>query len=323
MENSNQGSASSREIDLLEIVTLVWNRRAWMFISAGVLAVTCAMVQFLLAPKYRATAIFVLREEKNASPLEAWGALAEQFGYRLHEEVDPLLSMVERVLGSEDFFRPMMPMVLSSGHPDSSLSRLLQVDTLPDGDKVEVFTAKMARSVRLKHEKDDAYTLTVRTKIPHLSQFLADAVVDGLNSYFAARQKREEIRKLEFLETELRKNRIELDSISGDFRHFLEFNKDFSSPLLNFQYLRLKREESISTEKYLVTMKAYQSVKISASQPRYFFEIFSHAKLPKPPSIFRRLSWIGMAFGGGLFTGAIVVILLEWLVRIRRRGGEA
>jgi uncharacterized protein involved in exopolysaccharide biosynthesis len=271
-----------------------------------------------MKPKYEAVASFLVREEKANSPLDNWGALAEQFGYKLRPESDPLLNLLDVVLKTESFYEPFLDRSIVPGNQDSTLAKIFHVDTLPPDEKLEAFTARVGKTFKLRIEEGKMHTLTVSTRHANVSQFLANGIIEGLNRFFRERETKDQGRKLEFLKAELERTRREMDSASNSVRIFLEANKEFSSPMLSYRYQRLKRDEVIYNEKFMITMKAYQSMNIASSQPKYHFEEFQRAKLARSPSSPKKARLIAIGFAGSLFLGAMLVIFFRWFLIVRR-----
>lgn len=319
VEYRKSAPAPSSEVDLFELFALVWSYK-WRIaaFTAAMTAAAAVGVNFM-TPKYESTATFLIRQEKQASPFEAWGSLAEQFGYKVRGEADPLLSMMDRVLKSESFYAPLMEQSLNPAFAESSMVSLFKMDSVPAEDRAEVFTARVLACVKVKEGADKVYTLKVATPIPGLSYFLANGIIDRLTHFFNARQASEQERKLIFLQSELSKNRREMDSASNTVRVFLEANKDFSSPLLSFRYQTLKRDEAIYSEKFMVTMKAYQSLAIAASQAEFNFEKLQPPKLARNPSKPNKPKLVAAASAASLLFGSALVVAFRWLVVVRRR----
>ncbi|GEM_PF-4583039 len=312
-----------QEINLFEIFDVIAARKFFILIASTVLILSGVAVILTMTPLYKSTATFLVKQAQSSNPLEPWNNLAEQFGYKIRSGSDPLLSNLERVLQSENFYATFLAKSLNPASPDSALPQLLGVKNVAENKKVEAIAGQIRSGLYFKTNDDKTYSIVVTTAIPHLSQFLANGIIDQLNNFFVEREKKEHARKLEFLRSELDLNRGELDSVSNRLAQFLETNKEFSSPALNYRYQKLKREEAIYTEKYMITMKAYQSMNIAASQPDYNFEVVELAKVAETQARPQTVKWIlGLLVAAPLFC-CVLAVLFSWVISLKAKRATA
>jgi len=312
-------TSGNNDIDLFELLDVLRARKAFIAAITVVLTGIGVFAILTMTPRYQSTATFLVRQAQSSNPLEPWNNLAEQFGYKIKPQTDPLLTNLERVLKTESFYAPFLDESLAPGNEDSSLVKLFKIDRVPEDKKLEALTGRITAAVKFKINSDKTYSIVVSTPGSHLSQFLANGLVDQLNAFFVAREKKEHDRKLDFLRIELANNRGELDSISNKVAGFLLANKEFTSPSLSYTYQKLKREETIYTEKYMITMKAFQSLNIAASQPEYFFEVLEFGKRSDYPAIPQKGKWIAGTFFLSFVVGCVFVLCFNWLLILKKK----
>lgn len=316
-------SSSGEEIDLLNVLMLIFRNKVKVIVS-GLILTAIGSAFLLLRPEiYRSEAVFIVTGKDKSNPLEQWSMLASQFGFKMTENSDPLLSILDRVLTSERFYKGFLSLAVNPEYPeDSSLVRLFKVEKIPTEKQAKALAGKIMRSMKFVTNKDNSYSIIVKTHSSSLSHFLANEIAANLNRFFLERAQTEMNRKLTFLRGELALNKREVDSLAGRLRVFLEANKDITSPQLAFRYKEMNQELSMATEKYMLTMKAQQSLKIAASQSEYFFESVSPAEESGPMPLQRKLKLLAGIFAGSLFVSAVGVLFFGWFLKIARPGPD-
>ncbi len=306
-----------KEIDILLAVKVMYRFKLKILLAALIITGIGGAIIFRLHDSYKSEAVFIVTQKEKDNPLEQWSILAEQFGFKMGKMSDPLLSMLDRVLRTDQFYRSFIGLSLNPRFSqDSSLIRVFKIENLTPDKQAKALTSEIVSRMKFVTNKDNSYSIIVTSKVSSLSKFLANRITENLNQFFLKRARTELDRKIAFLSGELVLNKREVDSLSNRLRIFLEANKDFSSPLLNFKNKEINQELTIAVEKFMLTMKAHQSLKISASQPDYFFESLTPAEEAGPTPLREKLKWVFALFSISIFFCSACVIVFNWLLRV-------
>jgi uncharacterized protein involved in exopolysaccharide biosynthesis len=162
--------------------------------------------------------------------------------------------------------------------------------------------------------RTNVVTLDVTARYATLSRDLAQALLsalDSMNISFRQEQSRE---LREFFATRVTEAQSELDSAEGALRTFLERNRAVqSSPLLQFEQLRLSRTADLKRTVYTTVLQQYEEAKLQEARNVPVLTILAN---PVPPT---KKSGPPRRFIAalGLLVGILIAVGLDYMPLLR------
>lgn len=250
-------------------------------------------VRFILTPVYVSSATILLPESKGS--LGGLAGIASQFGVSVPtERVADLSSpsLYPEILLSRTFAEKILDKNFLSKKFNKKLPLFsILIDNSDSlARKSEVLTEKAIKELtaNILSIDDDPTTsftkINISTPEPFLSKSLADTVIielEKLNRFYKSRNVND---RITFIEQRIKTIKNELTLSELKLKDFNEQNRQISSPALQIELERLRRDFEVQEGLYLTLKQQLELAKIEEIQQSSVVQILDFPSVPQRPS---------------------------------------
>lgn len=307
------GASGGHDIALAELVLPL--RRGWklivgiclLFVAAGV------AIALLLPSIYTAQATFT-PESPNTASASGLAGLAGQLGLANVGGGSVTPAFFIEVLRSDQ----VLAAALQSEFPDPAapaqakrpLLDILEVE----GDSL---SQRVSRGIRQVKDMVEAtadrgtsiVTLEVRHTSPELAAALANRMIELLNEFNLERRQSQSGAERRFTGERVQEAERALRQAEQAQLRFLQSNRTFGSPMLQYEASRLERDVQIQQEKYLALTRAHTEARIAEVRDTPVLTVIDSARVPDRKSSPRRMLIVVIAALAGAVTGSVLAYL--------------
>jgi uncharacterized protein involved in exopolysaccharide biosynthesis len=286
---------------------------------------TFTYVQFIQAPKYVSFATILLPDSQSNN-LGALGGLASQFGVNMSSGVGvPQIdlsspSLYPELLRSRTFAKKILEKNFYLKKYEkklSLLSILTHGDTLTTDEKEKSITDALISLENMLDFIEDPITnlsvIKVTTNEPLFSKELAEVVLmelDALNRFFKSETVNE---KTDFINQRITSVENELKSSEINLRIFNEQNRQISSPALELEQDRFKREVEVQNGIFLTLKQQLELAKIEEVQKASIVQVLDYPQVPLYRSNKKLKLSVFMASFAGLGLGVLLGFIRAYI----------
>ena len=316
--DSTENKQVPSDIELMEIVTLLWSKRKLIAIITGAFTFIGIIYAFFIAtPMFKSTLTLypTNQEQDRTSKLKS---VAAQFGIgglnnssNDYNIMDVVMSttiskmIIQHRWKSRDYEKPVLLTDFWDIKGDNDYIRMMKA----------INQMKEQISTSMNDESGLIY-ISVLSREPQLSADIVNFVGSEVQKYVQERQRTEGRRNREFIEKRMKLAQNELESVEEILELFLTKNFKISeSPALQIKLGRLKRNVEIKQEVYLSLHKQLEFALIEEVRNAPVVNILDHGEKPIKKSKPKRL-FIIIAF---LFTSLVLTILAIFVLEIFNR----
>lgn len=310
------------EASLLDVLTLVLERRRFILSVPVGLALVVGLVILLRPRTYTATSAFVPQSTSLPS-LGRLAGLAAQFGLPIPgQDATQSPEFYAELLVSDALLRPLadssLPIV-RAGVVDSVLLRTFLGGGRRDPQMQTEYAIERLRK-RLEVSttlKTGVVRISARTRDPALSAAIVGRLLDLVNGFNLETRQSQARQQRRFLEDRLKETRQELRDAEDAEQIFLQRNREYrASPQLTFEQGRLERAVGLRQEVVTTLSQAYEQSRMEEVRDTPLITIIEH---PTPPARADRRFLViktGLVFVAGW---GLAVLLALWRATLAGR----
>jgi len=302
------------EISLLALgsILLRWRRT---ILALGLLGATVGLARGLLrTPVYKSSARFLPQVAEDAP--SGLASVASQFGIRLPSNSGGWGPAVyAELIRSRGLLEPIAldsVVVLEQGARRAAVMDLLEVGAPTSSRRVERTVRALARIVKSSEVKTlGAVEVTVTTRWPSVSLTLAERLIRSVNQFNVETRKSQAAAERQFVEARADEAERALREAEDRLQDFLQRNRAISSPELEFEHDRLRRQVALRQQVYTSLVQNREEARIREVRDTPVITVLEAPRLPVAPED-RQAAF--QAVLGGLF-GAILGACIAFLSR--------
>lgn len=297
-----------------------WRIVRWAF--AGAL-VTLALVWSRPA-YYTASASFL---PQGADPgRSGLASLAGQFGVSLASGSPSLTpDFYLRLLKSRELLGRVARDTLAVpelGGRRMSVEDLLDIP--PGAPKLREESAVLELSKRINASASKTTAIvefTVATEWPSVSLAIADTLLNGVNDFNQRTRRDQAAAERRFIESRLAVATAELRTAEDRLQQFLQGNRQYGSPDLQFSRDRLQRDVSLRQQVFTSLTQSYEEVRMREVRDTPVISLIDQPSVPVKPTPRGRGIRVVIGFLAGAVLGALLVFVGDRMAK-RREGGD-
>ncbi len=163
-----------------------------------------------------------------------------------------------------------------------------------------------------------AVMLTVTTRWPSVSLFLAEGLVSRVNQFNLESRRTQAAAERQFVETQASEAERALREAEDRLRTFLLRNRSISEPDLEFTRDRLRREVDLRQQVYTTLVQSRDEARIREVRDTPVITVLERPRLPAVPES-RRAALKGVLGGiAGTILGLVLVLAAQRMAEVRR-----
>lgn len=313
----------SQDISIFAIGTLLlrhrWRILRWAFASA---LITLALV-WTRPALYRASASFIPQgADANKSGL---ASLAGQFGVTLPNSSQNLSpDFYLRLLKSRELLGRVARDTLTVpelGGRRVAVEELLDIDPGPPKAREEAAVEELSKRVGASTSKATSVVeFSVGMEWPSASLAIARTLVNGVNEFNQRTRRDQASAERKFVESRLGVATAELRVAEDRLQQFLQGNRQYASPDLQFTRDRLQRDVSLRQGVFTSLMQSYEEVRMREVRDTPVISIIDEPSVTSKPEPRGRFTRTLLGFVVGAVIGAILVFVRDVLDKRRALG---
>jgi len=313
---SNGGEISKDQIDVRELLALLWEKKGWILgVSLAMTAFASFYAYKIASPVYESSAILLPTEAPVNNQL---GAAAALLGKSQNSNADA--ELYQGLLTSRTVLQKLLraPITNSSDTGQGRIEPLfatLKIDTNKLGS-IEAATKSLGSAVRVDTKesgKSGIIEVTYKSHAPWLAQQIANSLLEICQ---------EEIRRIRMaranvvmsrLMPAVHQSQMEWDSVAKQLANYKDQNRSIVLPGQMLQISRLEIEKSAKEQKYLLLRKEYelQQIEIAKSIPPMM--VVDSASLPTKEAKPKRMLIVSFGFllGAGVSVFGLLAVSIS------------
>jgi uncharacterized protein involved in exopolysaccharide biosynthesis len=311
------------EISIFAIGALMlrnrWRVLRWAFAGAVI-----ALAIFWMRPAlYRASASFI---PQGADPgRSGLASLAGQFGLALPSGSQTLTpDFYLRLIKSRELLGRVARdtlVVPEMGNKRVAVEDLLGIDPGPpkvrEEDAIDVLTKRIEASAS---KTTAVVEFNVGMEWPSVALAIARTLVDGVNEFNQRTRRDQAAAERKFIEARLAVASTELRTAEDRLQQFLQGNRQYASPDLQFSKERLQRDVTLRQEVFTSLTQAYEEVRTREVRDTPVITMIDQPAVPSKPQPRGRgvRTLLGFLIGAGF--GALLVFLRDFMNKRRAEG---
>lgn len=318
MENERDEFFEYEEINLIQYVNVLLKRR-WLIVLGAFLSTALAgVISLSTPPKYTARARFI--PSKNPEMTARMGTLVgsgsiETFGENVtseyYAEILKSTSFLERIVKKKFFSREIGEEV--------DLIGLFEITANSDTEKSLLGIDKIAEEIGVSTDRTTKIvSISFTTKEPELSAAIVNSFLDELIQYNQDIINSKAKLNREFVEAQLKDALRLLKDAETELADFTSRNKKITTPDLQLDQDRMKRNLKVQEEVYITLSKQLELAKIEEQEQSPMIEILDRATPPvrkSSPKIKRNVILAGFV-SLILFIG--LAFIIEYISKLNR-----
>lgn len=274
---------NENEIDLYEIIKLMWiNRKLFIWITS-VCTIIGVIYALLATPYFRSTSTLYqagVDQQKSryaglASALGMGNILGNQTSFSIKDVVfsNKILEQVIYNRWKTDQF----------GEEKVNLIEYWQIEGRSDSKNRFLAIKRLKTLLNFSiSEETGLITISVLSKEPLLASDIVNFITDKVNQYILKEQNTATKQSRIFIEKRLSEVKKELNQAEDDLKKFVNKNRDFlKSPELQLEYNRLKREVEIKNQSYLTIIQQREVLMIEEAKDTPIINILDKGVKPE------------------------------------------
>lgn len=283
-----------------------------------------AGIALLLPNRYTSTATFIAQGSSSLNLPVALQGAAMSLGLERGNDYSP--KFYSDLLTS----RPILRSAVLTGYrvsADETGTRdyvhIEGFDDAPPARAEDQAIRYLARHVRAFADvRTNMITLSVEARTPELSRGIALRLLSALDSLNVGFRQTQSRGSREFYEARMEQSRRELDGAESAVRAFMQRNRVASSPALEFELQRLKREADLKQSLYATVVQQYEQARLQEARNVPTLTILAEPFLPVKKSSPNRRFLVALGILGGLALLLAEVTIREALRRLHEGTGE-
>tara|TARA_Y100000591_G_C21841369_1_gene705847 strand:- start:853 stop:2307 length:1455 start_codon:yes stop_codon:yes gene_type:complete len=305
--NSNEQPTVS---DIL--VTFAEQLKLFFLVPFFAVFLTFTYVKFIKKPLYESWATILLPENQMNS-LGGFAGIASQFGVNIPSETSADLSspnLFPQILKSRRFAEKILDKEFYIKEHDSKLTLLSiisnkeEITDLNRNILIEQAVSRLNNDyLTITNDiKTNFSTIKITTFDPIFAKDLAVVVINELELLNRLFKKQSVIEKTKFIEERISSVESDLENSEEVLKQFYEKNRQISSPSLELEEDKLKREVEVQKSLFLTLKQQLEVSKIEEVQKSTVLQILDYPKVPYRASNINLLTSVILStiFGFGL-----------------------
>jgi uncharacterized protein involved in exopolysaccharide biosynthesis len=317
---------SSEQPSLLAISNVLLRRRR-LIVALGLLGAVVGLATGLLTKRvYKSVAIFVPQGSQEAA--SGLALAASQFGIRLPTSGSawspPIYVELMRSRTLLEAIAVDTVVVTEEGGRRVALIDLLDIEGRTPARRLHRAVEAIKKLAKASEDKRlGAVRLTVLTKWPSVSLWLAERLVHGVNQFNVETRMSQATAERQFAELQTHEAERALRDSEDRLQTFLQRNKAIgNSPELAFQRDRLQRDVELRQDVYTALVKNRDEARIREVRDTPVITVLEE---PRIPAIGEKRGSVQKAvlggFVGGLI-GALIAFFSQGMAGVRRAPSE-
>ncbi len=341
----NKNTSEEKEIDLVELVKILWDKRKFILKISGVGLLLGVIVAFSLPREYETTVILA-PESTNSASLGNAGALAAMAGINLsggNTSSDLSSDIYPNIMESTPFILGLSKMHVSDDElkidttlfayikddqkqawwkyilllPKAAIGLFSSKDKEEDSKVNDLFISKEENQViqNLKNraivsinKKTGIITLTSTMQSPNISAVVADTLTSYLQSYIIKYRTEKARADLAFTEKLYSESKNEYTKVQQKYAEFLDQNQNVILASYRVNQEKLQNEVTLAYNVYNQVAQQLQVAKVKVQDQTPVYTVIQPAIIPLYPSApNKKLIVVGFVFLFGI--GACIYIL--------------
>ena len=315
----------AKDISVFAVGTLLLRNRLRILRWALAGAIIALAAVWTRPALYRASASFI---PQGADPgRSGLTSLAGQFGVSLSPSSsspsltpDFYLRLItsREVLGNVARDTLIVPEL---GGKRMSVEDLIDVGPGPANVREEAAVAELSRRITTSASKTTGIVeFTVGTKWPSVSLAIATALLDGVNEFNQRTRRDQAAAERKFIEGRLAVAGTELRGAEDRLQQFLQENRQFKAPDLQFTQDRMQRDVTLRQQVFASLTQSYEEVRMREVRDIPVITMVDDPTVPVKPEARGRgiRTLLGLVIGAAI--GAFLVFIGDQLARRRAQG---
>ena len=294
------------------LVTFAEQLKLFFLVPFFTVFLTFTYVKFVKKPLYESWATILLPDNQINS-LGGFAGLASQFGVNIPSETSADLSspnLFPQILKSRRFAEKILDKEFFIKKHDSKLTLLSilsdqkEITNLNRNILIEQAVSKLNNDyLTISNDvKTNFSTIKITAFDPNFAKDLAVIVINELELLNRLFKKQSVIEKTKFIEDRISSVESDLENSEEVMKQFYEKNRQISSPSLELEEDKLKREVEVQKSLFLTLKQQLEVSKIEEVQKSTVLQILDYPKVPYQASNINLLTSIVLStiFGFGL-----------------------
>jgi len=321
-----QGSASSADISLFEVLTPIVRRWKVILGTALLCGAIAAVLLLLQRPVYTAETNFTPETPGSsglASSIAGLAGLAGQLGLGATTGTSVSPDFFAELIHSREVLRSTLQTEFSDPAARDRKRPLLDLMGVKGGStekRLQDGSRRLAAQSDASVEKPTGIvSLEVEMPDPQLAADVANRMIALLNQFNLERRQSQSHEQRRFTGDRLRESEGELREAERAQLRFLQTNRQYiGSPLLEFQAAQHERTVQVKQEVYLTLTKAHEEARIAEVRDTPVLTVIDPAVPPALRSRPRRVLGVSVALIVGGLLGIALVYIGAFRSRVRR-----
>ena len=210
------------------------------------------------------------------------------------------------------------------GNRRVAVEDLLDIDPGPAKVREEAAVDKLSRRIGVATSKATSVVeFGVGMEWPSVSLAIATTLLDGVNEFNLRTRRDQAAAERKFVEARLAVATTELRAAEDRLQRFLQGNRQFVSPDLQFTRERLQRDVMLRQQVFTSLTQSYEDVRMREVRDTPVITIIDQPNVPSMPEPRGRGIRTVFGFLAGAVLGALVVFLRDVMAKRRAEGDQA
>lgn len=266
MTTDETTSQEAKAIDVLQILSILWDSRKLIGIVTGAVTILSIIVSFLLTEYFKSTAVILPDTDKSRiTSLGGISDLAALAGVSVGGE-GSLVKLYPTIIKSESVLKNVIyAKYKTKEYPDSvNLIQYWKIKEKKTERDFEIALLSLRTELDVSMDiKTNILTMVIETEEPQLSADILNNVIHSLDEFIRTKRTTNASEQRKWIEARLVEVKADLSKAENNLKDFREKNRMVSgSPQLLLDQERLAREVQINSTMYIELKKQYEIVKI-------------------------------------------------------------
>jgi len=312
---ADSATARPDEPSLFDYAALLVRNRQTLLIVPLAAALLTALISFLLPTTWAANATFVQATTQGTPINTGLGALAGQLGITLAAGSGDSPQFYAELVKS----RELRDAILSTrfarsgaGGDSAALLEILDIKGPTESARLETGRKRLGKLLATTVDRQTGIVkVSAAARDPELAAAIANRVVVLIDEFNLKKRNTQARERRRFVEERLATAEEELRIAEDGLRRFLNANRQYDAPQLQFEYGRLQRQVQVTQEVYLTLRREYETARIQEVNDTPALSVIDSATAPYARATPDRARLVLLALLAGL------VLTLCWLLSAR------
>lgn len=324
---SVDGKTARGGFPIEEFGVMLFREQKRVIVGLAVVGLVLGAAVGLLSPRqYATSATFIPQSAENS--MSNLALAASQFGIRVPQSGGAWGPPVYvELLRSRELLEPIVRDTVAVPELGGDLHAMLDLLRLPQlapAERIERGIAVLRKRIGVSEEKKlNGVRVSVTTRWPSVSLYLAERLVDGVNEFNVSARKSQATAERQFVDARVQSAEEDLRSSESRLEEFLKRNRSVAgSPELTFAQDRLQREVMLRQGMVTTLLQQREEARIREVRDTPVLTVLERPRLPVY-GLARRSAMKGVLGAMvAMLIGIAVLYLREGLRLARRMPGD-